>query len=164
MAAVKKSVSVKDVARLAGVSEQTVSRTVHDSPSVRPETKERVRAAMRELGYRPNFAGRSLRRGRFKTVGVAMFNITGTGNLDRMEGFAAAADKHGYAITLTKVDGHPYTLESASSRMSALPVDGMVVIMNRMPADFGTFEPLPGMQTVLVTMLSPPYGRGCRYR
>ena len=70
-----------------------------------------------------------------------------------MEGFAAAADKHGYAITLTKVDGHPYTLESASSRMSALPVDGMVVIMNRMPADFGTFEPLPGMQTVLVTML-----------
>ena len=90
MAAVKKSVSVKDVARLAGVSEQTVSRTVHDSPSVRPETKERVRAAMRELGYRPNFAGRSLRRGKFKTVGVAMFNITGTGNLDRMEGFAAA--------------------------------------------------------------------------
>ena len=145
MAAVKKSVSVKDVARLAGVSEQTVSRTVHDSPSVRPETKERVRAAMRELGYRPNFAGRSLRRGKFKTVGVAMFNITGTGNLDRMEGFAAAADKHGYAITLTKVDGHPYTLESASSRMSALPVDGMVVIMNRMPADFGTFEPLPGI-------------------
>ncbi len=71
-----------------------------------------------------------------------MFNITGTGNLDRMEGFAAAADKHGYAITLTKVDGHPYPLESASSRMSALPVDGMVVIMNRMPADFGTFEPL----------------------
>lgn len=156
MAAVKKSVSVKDVARLAGVSEQTVSRTVHDSPSVRLETKERVRAAMRELGYRPNFAGRSLRRGKFKTVGVAMFNITGTGNLDRMEGFAAAADKHGYAITLTKVDGHPYTLESASSRMSALPVDGMVVIMNRMPADFGTFEPLPGMQTVLVTMLEHP--------
>ena len=156
MAAVKKSVSVKDVARLAGVSEQTVSRTVHDSPSVRPETKERVRAAMRELGYRPNFAGRSLRRGKFKTVGVAMFNITGTGNLDRMEGFAAAADKHGYAITLTKVDGHPYTLESASSRMSALPVDGMVVIMNRMPADFGTFEPLRGMQTVLVTMLEHP--------
>ena len=132
MAAVKKSVSVKDVARLAGVSEQTVSRTVHDSPSVRPETKERVRAAMRELGYRPNFAGRSLRRGKFKTVGVAMFNITGT------------------------VDGHPYTLESASTRMSALPVDGMVVIMNRMPADFGTFEPLPGMQTVLVTMLEHP--------
>ena len=74
MAAVKKSVSVKDVALPAGVSEQTVSRTVHDSPSVRPETKERVRAAMRELGYRPNFAGRSLRRGKFKTVGVAMFN------------------------------------------------------------------------------------------
>ena len=93
MAAVKKSVSVKDVARLAGVSEQTVSRTVHDSPSVRPETKERVRAAMRELGYRPNFAGRSLRRGKFKTVGVAMFNITGTGNLDRKIGRASCRER-----------------------------------------------------------------------
>ena len=49
MAAVKKSVSVKDVARLAGVSEQTVSRTVHDSPSVRPETKERVLAISFEM-------------------------------------------------------------------------------------------------------------------
>ena len=158
MSAVKKSVSVKNVARLAGVSEARQYRapcTIR--PACAPETKERVRAAMRELGYRPNFAGRSLRRGKFKTVGVAMFNIAGTGNLDRMEGFAAAADKHGYAITLTKADrNHPYTLESASSRMSALPVDGVVVIMNRMPADFGTFEPLPGMQTVLVTMLEHP--------
>ncbi len=150
-----KSVSVKDVARLAGVSEQTVSRTIHDSPSVRPETKERVRAAMRELGYRPNFAGRSLRRGKFKTVGVVMFNIAGTGNIDRLEGFSTAAEKHGYAITLTGLEA-PYTLEEASRRMAGLPVDGMVVIMNRMPADFGTFEPLAGMQTVLVTMLEHP--------
>ena len=152
-----KSVSVKDVARLAGVSEQTVSRTVHDSPSVRPETKERVRAAMRELGYRPNFAGRSLRRGKFKTVGVVMFNMAGTGNLDRLEGFAAAADKHDYALTLVKMDAHPpYTLDAATQRMSALPVDGMVIVMNRMAADFGTFTPLPGLETVLVTMLEHP--------
>ncbi len=150
-----RSVSVKDVARLAGVSEQTVSRTVHDLPSVRPETKERVRAAMRELGYRPNFAGRSLRRGSFKTVGVVMFNIAGTGNIDRLEGFSRAADKHGYAITLTSLDA-PYTLEEASRRMAGLPVDGMVVIMNRMPGDFGTFQPLPGLETVLVTMLEHP--------
>ncbi len=152
-----KSVSVKDVARLAGVSEQTVSRTVRDLPSVRPETKERVRAAMRELGYRPNFAGRSLRRGKFKTVGVVMFNMAGTGNLDRLEGFATAADKHDYALTLVKMDAHPpYTLESAAARMSGLPVDGMVIVMNRMTADFSAFAPLPGLETVLVTMLEHP--------
>ena len=101
MAAVKKSVSVKDVARLAGVSEQTVSRTVHDSPSVRPETKERVRAAMRELGYRPNLpvdrcAAVSLRPSRRHVQHYRHRQPRPYG------GFAAAADKHGYAITLTK--------------------------------------------------------------
>ena len=152
-----KAVSLKDVARAAGVSEQTVSRTVHDSPSVRPETKERVRAAMRELGYRPNFAGRSLRQGKFKTVGVVMFNMAGTGNLDRLEGFATAADKHDLALTLVKMDSHPpYTLEGAAQRMSGLPVDGMVIVMNRMTADFTAFSPLPGLETVLVTMLEHP--------
>ena len=76
MAAKPHRVTVTDVARAAGVSEQTVSRTVHDSPAVRAETKERVRRAMRELGYRPNFAGQSLRRGRYHTLGVVMFDIT----------------------------------------------------------------------------------------
>ncbi|WP_321973801.1 LacI family DNA-binding transcriptional regulator [Paratractidigestivibacter sp.] len=154
---ISKSVSVKDVARLAGVSEQTVSRTVHDSPSVRLETKKRVRAAMRELGYRPNFAGRSLRRGKFKTVGVAMFNMAGTGNLDRLEGFTTAADKNDHALTLVKMGSQPpFTLEAAARRMGGLPVDGMVIVMNRMTADFGSFKPLPGLETVLVTMLEHP--------
>lgn len=145
--------SIKDVAALAGVSEQTVSRVAHNSSSVRPATQERVRAAMRELGYRPNFAGRSLRQGQFNTVGVVMFNMHGTGNLDRMEGFAEAADTHGYAITLVQLRQKPYTLDAAAQRMLSLPVDGMVVCMNRMTADFSSFVPPSGLKCVLVSQL-----------
>ena len=49
-----------DVARLAGVSHQTVSRVLNEHPNVRPLTREKVLAAIRELAYRPNAAARTL--------------------------------------------------------------------------------------------------------
>ena len=59
-----------DVARLAGVSHQTVSRVINGSPRIRPETRERVERAIEQLGYRPNTAARALVRGRSGIVGV----------------------------------------------------------------------------------------------
>lgn len=149
--------SIKDVARLAGVSEQTVSRTMHGSAAVRPETRERVMKAVRELGYRPSSAGRSLRRGSYKAFGLAMGNITETGNLSRLESFVEAAERHDYTISFLKMDReHPLELAEASRRMASLPVDGMIYVLNRMPADFLSFEPLPGLPTVIVSMEEHP--------
>ena len=59
-----------DVARLAGVSHQTVSRVVNGQPNLRPETRDRVLAAIQQLGYRPNTAARSLVTRRSGTIGV----------------------------------------------------------------------------------------------
>lgn len=59
-----------DVARLAGVSHQTVSRVVNGQPNLRPETRERVEQAIRQLGYRPNTAARALVTRRSATIGV----------------------------------------------------------------------------------------------
>ena len=52
--------SIRDVARIAGVSHQTVSRVLNDHPSIRPETRERVLAVMAQLQYTPNRAARAL--------------------------------------------------------------------------------------------------------
>lgn len=60
----------KEVATLAGVSFITVSRVVNGETNVRPETRERVEAAIRELGYYPSFAGKALNSGRNDTIGV----------------------------------------------------------------------------------------------
>jgi DNA-binding LacI/PurR family transcriptional regulator len=60
-----------DVARLAGVSHQTVSRVLNDHPNVRPLTREKVLAAIRELAYRPNAAARTLVTRRTHTLGRA---------------------------------------------------------------------------------------------
>jgi DNA-binding LacI/PurR family transcriptional regulator len=59
-----------DVARLAGVSHQTVSRVVNDAPNINPRTRLRVEQAISQLGYRPNTAARALVRGRTGVVGV----------------------------------------------------------------------------------------------
>ena len=65
-----------DVARLAGVSHQTVSRVLNDHPNVREQTRLRVRAAIAELGYRPNRAARALVTGRSQLIGVVALNST----------------------------------------------------------------------------------------
>src|SRR6185295_9000758 len=63
-----------DVAKLAGVSHQTVSRVVNGSTQVREETRERVLEAMRKLDYRPNSLARALATGRSRTLGVISFD------------------------------------------------------------------------------------------
>ena len=60
--------SMADVAKLAGVSAQTVSRVSNGFPGVVESTREQVLAAMKELGYRPNSAARALKRGEFRTL------------------------------------------------------------------------------------------------
>src|SRR5918997_5252404 len=59
-----------DVAAMAGVSHQTVSRVINGSPQIRPETRRRVERAIELLGYRPNTAARALVKGRSGIIGV----------------------------------------------------------------------------------------------
>lgn len=148
----KRGVSMADVATLAGVSAQTVSRVSNGSDAVRPETKNKVLKAMNELGYRPNFAARALKRGRFKAIGVVLFDIGATGNLKTLEGITSAATEHGYAVTLTMVDwSERPTLAKAVENMRTLPVDGVIVILERMVPDFITFTPPPGLAVTVIT-------------
>src|SRR5690606_3685137 len=61
---------IRDVAKAAGVSRQTVSRVINNHPSLRPETRERVLAVIEELNYRPNRIARALGTRRTQTIGV----------------------------------------------------------------------------------------------
>lgn len=92
-----------DVARLAGVSSQTVSRVSNGHPIVSEDTRERVLAAMKDLNYRPNSAARALKSGKFRTLGVILFTLATTGNVRTLEAISASAADEGYAITLLPV-------------------------------------------------------------
>jgi len=128
--------SIKDVAQRAGVSPQTVSRVANGYVHVRPEKREKVLAAMKELGYRPNSAARNLKSGRFRSLGVVTFNITTLGNERTLEAVAEAGAAAGYTTTLIPVtDPTRISVAGAFGRLEEQAVDGIILIMS---AEFGS--------------------------
>ncbi|WP_290862101.1 LacI family DNA-binding transcriptional regulator [Hamadaea sp.] len=143
-------VSMADVARLAGVSSQTVSRVSNGSPGVVDTTREQVLAAMRELGYRPNSAARALKRGAFRTIGVILFSLASTGNSRTLEAIATHAAHEGYAITLIPVAVPTQdSVLGAFTRLGELAVDGIIVIMEVHLLDAATVTLPPNVQVVV---------------
>ena len=120
---------MSDVAHLAGVSAQTVSRVAAGSAHVRPDTRERVLRAMNQLGYSPNRAAQALRRGSFKTIGVLTQQIHRTGEALTTAGVLEAATAVDYAVNLVQVE-RPASeeLREAVYRLSHQAIDGLVVV------------------------------------
>ncbi|MGW1467612.1 LacI family DNA-binding transcriptional regulator [Streptomyces sp. NPDC002308] len=119
-----------DVARVAGVSSQTVSRVSNGFPGVNEETRRQVLAAMKDLGYRPNSAARALKRGEFRTIGVITFTLSTTGNVRTLEAIATSAAQEGYAVTLLPVAVPTQDeVRGAFSRLGELAIDAAIVIM-----------------------------------
>nr|WP_181139447.1 LacI family DNA-binding transcriptional regulator [Streptomyces sp. Ru71] len=140
-----------DVARLAGVSSQTVSRVSNGYAGVNEETRRAVLAAMKELGYRPNSAARALKRGEFRTIGVITFTLATTGNVRTLEAIATSAAREGYAVTLLPVAIPTQDeVRGAFSRLEELAVDAVIVIMEVHLLDAATINLPPHVQVVVV--------------
>jgi DNA-binding LacI/PurR family transcriptional regulator len=124
--------SLEDVAALAGVSGQTVSRVVNGTAYVMPATREKVERAVVELGYRTNTAARALATGRFGSVGVVCFDLTAIGNLFIIDEAIRQAQLHRYAVTLITVsNATDADLQTALRGLTDQTVDGMLVIEGR---------------------------------
>jgi DNA-binding LacI/PurR family transcriptional regulator len=120
---------MRDVALLAGVSHQTVSRVLNGHTSVRPETRSRVLEAMEALNYRRNLAARTLVTRRSHTLGLIAFETTLFGPASMLYGIEQAARAQGYFVSVASVR----TLErkvvlEAIDRLRDQSVDGIVAI------------------------------------
>src|SRR4051812_9944982 len=123
------SPTMADVALLAGVSHQTVSRVLNDQPNVRAETRARILDAIRELDYRPNSAARTLVTRRSQTLGVVSFDTTLYGPASMLYGIEQAARSAGYFVSiasLRSLDGR--SVQEAVDRLRDQAVEGVLVI------------------------------------
>lgn len=110
-----KAPTIYDVARRAGVSHQTVTRYLQGYAGMRPETRDRVEAALKELDYRPNTAARLLRSRKTNRIGVLADRIGERGPSRVLAGAGAVAQGRGYVLDIVTTDG-----SSAGSVASSL--------------------------------------------
>jgi DNA-binding LacI/PurR family transcriptional regulator len=114
---------------MAGVSHQTVSRVLHESPLVRRETRDRVLAAIRMLNYRPSSVAQALATGRSKTLGVVSFDTTLFGPAATMVGIERAAHEAGYSVAIASIESlDRASVETAIERLRLQSADGIVVV------------------------------------
>ncbi len=94
------SSTIKDVARLAGVSPATVSRVLNDSAGVRPETRERVETAIRQLNFTPSVVAKGLREGRSGIIGAVVPDITSLFFMDVVKGLENTLTLNDYRLVV----------------------------------------------------------------
>jgi DNA-binding LacI/PurR family transcriptional regulator len=133
--------SLKDVAREAGVSYQTVSRVINDGPRVSVATRDRVRAVIAELGYQRNDAARTLVTNRSNTIGVIADASPRYGPVSTLAAVESAAREAGYtAVVATMSNPAPETVIDAFRGFTERGVEGIVVIAPRVPLAQATRE------------------------
>lgn len=143
--------SMADVARLAGVSSQTVSRVSNGQANVDEATRARVLDAMQTLGYRPNGAARALKSGRFHTIGVIMTTLQTLGNIRTLDAVATEAVHADNAVLLMPIpDPTLRSVSGAYQRLSAQAVDGAVIILEARFLDRAEFALPPGIPVVVI--------------
>src|ERR1700685_2802842 len=122
-----------DVAKLAGVSAQTVSRVLNDRPNVSDRARDAVLAAIAQLGYRPNAAARTLVTRRTRTLGVISFDTTLYGPSSILHAIERAAAGHYFVsiVSLPALD-RPSVI-GAVERLLEQGVDGIIVIAPMKP-------------------------------
>jgi DNA-binding LacI/PurR family transcriptional regulator len=121
-------ISIRDVAAVAGVSYQTVSRVINGHPSVRASTRESVLVAIAELGFRPNRAARALAGGPVETVTVLTGSTARDGYSAGLQGIEEAARIAGYAVGVRMIESAATGEVEDAVRRAIEPGGGLIVI------------------------------------
>lgn len=129
-------VTIKDVAKLAGVSPSTVSRTCTNHPSISKETKQKVRKAMEELGYEPNFQASNLASKNSRTIGIVLPSTDSeiyenAFYLRAIRGIGQFCNQKQYMTTLVTGSTEKELLQVIKSMVKSGKVDGFIVLFSK---------------------------------
>lgn len=124
-------VSIKDIARLVGVSHSTVSRALRSSPVVNPDTAGRIRKVAEQQGYHASLIGRSLVMRRSMTVGCVPTDIADPFVGEVVNGIEEVANQQGYAVFLASSHADPQKELDVVRTFRERRVDGVIVPASR---------------------------------
>ncbi len=127
-------VSIKDIARLAGVSHSTVSRALRHSPLIPPETADRIRRIAEAEGYSVSAIGRGLVTSKTDAIGVVVTSIADPFNGQVVAGVEEVANRHGYTVILANSQADPARELEVVRGFHSRRVDGILVASSRVGA------------------------------
>lgn len=128
--------SIKEVAKLAGVSIATVSRCLNNPEKVTESTRSKVQDAVVRTGYRPNALAQSFRRGRTNMVMVVLPSIGTPFFAAVMRGIRKVAEASGYSILIEETDDNTITADEIGAKVASKQADGIILLASLSP--FGT--------------------------
>ncbi len=143
------SVTIRDVARAAGVSIATVSRVLNDAARVTDETRDRVRSVVDKLGYSPHGGARSLITRRTRTLGVLLPELSGEFFSEFLRGIDETAKRQGFLTLVTSARREANEIAAAVSNMRGR-VDGFLAVSPSVAARATLAEVAERYPTVLV--------------
>lgn len=123
--------TIRDVARAAGVSISTVSKALNNAGSLKAETRQRVAAVAKKMGFRPNDLAQALHRGQSWTVGLISNDSFGRFTLPIMEGLEGCLAEHKIAVFMGNATDDPELERQHLEQLMGKRVDGLVVTARR---------------------------------
>ena len=120
-------ITIKDLARLCGVSVGTVDRALRNRQGIRRETRERILASAREHGYKPNIVARNLRTRRTWEIGLVVHDLDNEFFAELVNAIQEIAWKKGYFIQIAVSRRQPERERTALEHMAGRNVDGIIL-------------------------------------
>jgi DNA-binding LacI/PurR family transcriptional regulator len=130
------AVSIKDIARLAGVSHSTVSRALNRSPLIPAETAKRIQRIATEQGYTASAVARSLVTRKTQAIGVVVTSIADPFNGEVVAGIEEVANREGYSVVLATSQADPQREMTVVRSFRERRVDGILVASSRLGAQY----------------------------
>lgn len=150
-------VTIKDVARTAGVAWSTASYALNGGPKPVSETvRQRVFAAAHDLGYSSNLMAKGLVTGRTRTLGILVPEFSSYNATEQVAGIEAEAQEHDYRVVLAAHMAQPLRAETAQRDMSARRLEGIVSVSATADVKPNVLAALPGLRIPLVLTYHAP--------
>jgi len=155
-----RSITIQDVAVAAGVSLATVSRALADSPRVKPETRRRIQALAKEMGYTPSAIARGLATKRTWTLGVAVRDIADAYIAELVRCIDRQALQRGYTLLLSHSGDDPKREPAAINILRQQRVDGIIVADPSVDDALLTAVGEDGTPAIVIDRPQSPYSVG----
>ena len=144
------AITIKDIARITGVSHSTVSRALGGNSLISEATSTRIRKVAREMGYQPSAAARSLKTNQTKVIGVIVNSIDDPFFSEILFGIEDAAQQAGYSLFIGASQYDPIREQNIVQTMMEQRTDGVIICSSSFSADKGRQLLANGFPVVVV--------------